>query len=104
MVAKLRVWLAVVIAAWASLSTGAAQTVVVGGKNFTEQLLVAEMTSQLLAAHGFSVQTRTGFTTLGTRKEQEAGLLDVYWEYTGTSLLTFNNVREALDPEEATVA
>jgi osmoprotectant transport system substrate-binding protein len=99
--ARLGVWLALVVVGWASLSSGAAQTVVVGGKNFTEQLLVAEMTSQLLAAHGFSVQTKTGFTTLGTRKEQEAGLLDVYWEYTGTSLLTFNNVREALDPEQA---
>jgi osmoprotectant transport system substrate-binding protein len=75
--------------------------VVVGGKNFTEQLLIAEITSQLLKARGFAVTTKTGFSTSGIRMEQEAGLVDVYWEYTGTSLLTFNDVREPLGPEEA---
>ncbi len=78
-----------------------AQTVVVGGKNFTEQLLVAEMTSQLLRARGLPVRLRTGFASAGIRREQEAGLIDVYWEYTGTALLTFNGIQEALGPEEA---
>jgi len=77
-----------------------AQTVVVGGKNFTEQRLMAEMTSQLLSAKGYFTRLRMGFATPGIRKEQEAGLIDVYWEYTGTSLLTFNNIRETLSPEE----
>jgi osmoprotectant transport system substrate-binding protein len=77
--------------------------VVVGGKNFTEQLLVAEMTNQLLRAKGFTTRLRMGHSTPGIRKEQEAGLIDVYWEYTGTSLVTFNNVREALGPEETYV-
>jgi osmoprotectant transport system substrate-binding protein len=78
-----------------------AQALVVGGKDFTEQQLMAEMTSQLLRAKGFTVNTRTGFATSGIRREQEAGLVDVYWEYTGTSLITFNNVREKLGPQEA---
>jgi osmoprotectant transport system substrate-binding protein len=82
-------------------SSGSAQTVVVGGKGFTEQLLVAEMTAQLLRAKGLAVTTRTGFSTNGIRKQQESGLVDVYWEYTGTSLLTFNNIREPLGPEDA---
>src|SRR3712207_4081245 len=85
----------------ASHSPAVAQAVVVGGKNFTEQLLVAEMTSLLLRAKGFSVDTRTGFATGGIRREQEAGLIDIYWEYTGTSLLTFNNVTEVLEPDDA---
>jgi osmoprotectant transport system substrate-binding protein len=80
-----------------------AQTVVVGGKNFTEQLLIAEMTSQLLKARGTDVITRTGLSTNGIRKEQEAGLVDLYWEYTGTSLANFNNVPETLGPEEGYV-
>jgi osmoprotectant transport system substrate-binding protein len=83
-----------------SARSASAQMVVVGGKNFTEQLLVAEMTKQLLSAKGFSTLLRMGFSTPGIRKEQEAGLIDVYWEYTGTSLLTFNNIRETLGPEE----
>jgi osmoprotectant transport system substrate-binding protein len=84
-------------------SAGSAQTVVVGGKNFTEQLLIAEMTSQLLEAKGISVRTKTGFSTSGIRQEQEAGLLDIYWEYTGTSLLAFNDVEEKLGPDEGYV-
>ena len=101
MTLRITTLLALMLAGLASFSSVAAQTLFVGGKNFTEQVLVAEITSQLLRAKGYSVVTRTGFSTVGVRREQEAGLIDVYWEYTGTSLLTFNNIREALDPEEA---
>lgn len=83
--------------------SSSAQMLVVGGKNFTEQLIIAEMTSQLLKAKGISVLTKTGFSTSGIRQEQEAGLVDLYWEYTGTSLVTFNDVRETLGPEEGYV-
>jgi osmoprotectant transport system substrate-binding protein len=78
-----------------------AQAVVVGGKDFTEQLIMAEMTHQLLSAKGFATRLRTGLSTRGVRLEQEAGLIDVYWEYTGTALLVFNAVREKLGPEAA---
>jgi osmoprotectant transport system substrate-binding protein len=40
-----------------------AQTVVVGGKGFTEQQLIAEITSQLLAANGFKPDKRVGMGT-----------------------------------------
>jgi osmoprotectant transport system substrate-binding protein len=93
--------LAWVVIGTATLAQACAQTIVVGGKDFTEQLLVAEMTRQFLRAKGYTVNTRTGFSTSGIRKEQEAGLIDVYWEYTGTSLITFNNVAEKLNPQEA---
>ena len=98
---KLTAVLAAALVALAAASFASAQTLVVGGKNFTEQFLIAEITSQLLRARGFAVTTKTGFSTNGIRREQEAGLIDVYWEYTGTSLLTFNDVREPLGPEEA---
>jgi osmoprotectant transport system substrate-binding protein len=74
-----------------------AQTVVVGGKNFTEQQIMAEMTTQLLKAKGFTVDKRSGLGTAPLRQAQEAGQIDVYWEYTGTSLITFNKVTEKLD-------
>jgi osmoprotectant transport system substrate-binding protein len=74
-----------------------AQTVVVGGKNFTEQQLMAEMTTQLLKAKGFTVDKRAGLGTAPLRQAQEAGQIDVYWEYTGTSLITFNKVTDKLD-------
>jgi osmoprotectant transport system substrate-binding protein len=77
-----------------------ARTLVVGGKEFTEQLLMAEMTSQLLTAKGFQVETRAGFDTNALRRAQEAGHVDLYWEYTGTSLREFNKVTERLTPAE----
>jgi osmoprotectant transport system substrate-binding protein len=84
----------------ASLSAALAQTVVVGGKNFTEQLLMAEMTTQLLTSKGFQVEKRTGYDTTRLRLAQEAGVVDLYWEYTGTSLREFNKVAEQLSPAE----
>lgn len=75
----------------------AAQSVVVGGKNFTEQQIMAEMTAQLLKAKGFTVDKRAGLGTAPLRQAQEAGQVDLYWEYTGTSLITFNKVTDKLD-------
>jgi osmoprotectant transport system substrate-binding protein len=79
-------------------TSASAQSVVVGGKNFTEQQLMAEMTGQLLQAKGFKVDKRAGLGTAPLRQAQEAGQVDVYWEYTGTSLITFNKITDKLDP------
>lgn len=72
-----------------SVSAASAE-VTVGGKNFTEQLLMAEMTTQLLEAHGFDVDKNDGMGSTVLRKAQVNGQIDVYWEYTGTSLITYN--------------
>jgi osmoprotectant transport system substrate-binding protein len=77
-------------------ATSAAE-IVVGGKNFTEQQIMAAMTSKLLEENGFEVDTRAGLGTAPLRQAQEAGQIDVYWEYTGTSLITFNKVEERMD-------
>ena len=81
-------------------ATVSAQTIVVGGKNFTEQQLISEMTAQLLRAKGFTVDKRAGLGTAAVRQAQEAGQVDVYWEYTGTSLITFNKITDKLDPAD----
>ncbi|WP_454684804.1 glycine betaine ABC transporter substrate-binding protein [Ancylobacter moscoviensis] len=89
---------AAVAAAFLSVvSAASATTVVVGGKNYTEQQLMSEMTAQLLKAKGFNVDKRTGLGTAPLRQAQENGQIDVYWEYTGTSLITFNKVTDKLD-------
>jgi osmoprotectant transport system substrate-binding protein len=72
-----------------------AATIVVGGKNFTEQLLLAEMTAQLLKANGFDVDKRDGMGSQVVRDAQVNGQVDVYWEYTGTSLVTYNKMDSA---------
>src|SRR5436190_12753934 len=73
-----------------------AQTIVVGGKNFTEQQIMAAMTSQLLQAKGFKTDVKAGMGSAVLRQAQESGQIDVYWEYTGTSLITYNKVTERL--------
>src|SRR3954466_7360633 len=85
----------------AQCPSAVAQAIVVGAKEFTEQLLVAEMTSQLLKARGFTVHRGTGLSVSGVRDLQERGIIDLYWEYTGTALAVFNGVSENLSPDEA---
>lgn len=77
-----------------------AKTIVVGGKNFTEQQLMAEMTAQLLRAHGMDVDKRAGMGSSVLRQAQENGQVDVYWEYTGTSLITYNKINDRMSPEQ----
>jgi len=81
------------------IAAGAAQaeTIVVGGKNFTEQLLLSEMTAQLLKAEGFDVEKRDGMGSQVVRDAQINGQVDVYWEYTGTSLVTYNKVTDRMN-------
>lgn len=87
------------IIAAAATTGAAAETIVVGGKNFTEQQLLSAITAQLLAANGLEVDNRAGMGSAALRTAMENGQVDVYWEYTGTSLITYNKVEEKLDAE-----
>ncbi|MEZ5836756.1 MAG: glycine betaine ABC transporter substrate-binding protein [Geminicoccaceae bacterium] len=85
----------------AGFALGAQATeIVVGGKNFTEQQLLSSITEQLLSAKGYDVDNRAGMGSAAVRQAMENGQIDVYWEYTGTSLITYNKVEEKLDAEE----
>jgi osmoprotectant transport system substrate-binding protein len=93
----------ILAAAFIAIGAGAsaqAATIVVGGKNFTEQLLLAEMTAQLLKAKGFDVDKRDGMGSQIVRDAQVNGQVDVYWEYTGTSLVTYNKVTDPMSAED----
>ena len=84
-----------------SVATAAiAQSIVVGGKNFTEQQIMSQMTAQLLQAKGFKPDVKAGMGSAVVRQAQENGQIDVYWEYTGTSLITYNKVNERLSPAD----
>ncbi|MFC3282507.1 glycine betaine ABC transporter substrate-binding protein [Litchfieldella rifensis] len=83
-----------------SLASAQAQEIVVGGKNFTEQQLLASMTTQYLEGLGYEVDTRAGMGSAVLRQAQENGQIDLYWEYTGTSLINYNDVTESLSPQE----
>lgn len=86
--------------ALAGFAMGAqAADIVVGGKNFTEQQLLSAITQQVLEANGHNVDNRAGMGSAAVRQAMENGQIDVYWEYTGTSLITYNKIEEKLDPE-----
>ncbi len=55
-------------------TTGWAQSkpLVVGGKNFTEQLLLAEMTTELLKAKGLMAEKKDGLASALLRQAQES--------------------------------
>ncbi len=83
-----------------TLSTAYAADITVGGKNFTEQQILASMTSQYLTGLDYDVDTRAGMGSAVLRQAQENGQIDLYWEYTGTSLINYNDVSEKLSPED----
>ena len=89
-------------AAMIALTSTIAQAadLVVGGKGFTEQLVLASITEQYLEAQGYNVDKRDGMGSTVVRKAQENGQIDLYWEYTGTSLITFNKIKVRFTAEE----
>ncbi|MEJ2870300.1 glycine betaine ABC transporter substrate-binding protein [Actinomycetospora sp. OC33-EN08] len=66
------------------------QTLVVGSKEFDEQLLLCRMTIALLQSAGATVVERCD--TKGSENVRSAltsGAIDMYWEYTGTAWRTY---------------
>ena len=81
-----------------SVQTASAASIVVGGKGFTEQLLLAEITGQFLTAKGYAVELKTGMGTSLVREALENKQVDLYWEYTGTAFLNFHKNKFANQP------
>ena len=93
-----------IVAYRASVPMGDAEsTVVVGSKNFTEQLVLGEIMAQMIEAHT-DLEVRRRFNLGGTMICHEAlvrGEIDVYAEYTGTALTSVLGAEPVSDPEEA---
>ncbi|HIE12081.1 MAG TPA: glycine/betaine ABC transporter substrate-binding protein [Desulfotomaculum sp.] len=71
--------------------------IIVGSKEFTEQLILGAMTLQVLADAGYEAVDKTGLAgTDVARKALETGEIDLYWEYTGTAWLTHLGHEEAI--------
>jgi len=61
----------------------------VGSKEFTEQLILGQITLQALEAAGATVNDQTGLAgSVAAREALESGEIDMYWEYTGTGWIT----------------
>ncbi|HEX8030422.1 MAG TPA: ABC transporter permease/substrate-binding protein [Vicinamibacterales bacterium] len=98
---------AVVLAAVLAVSAGAAvwasglanrKDVIVGSKNFTEQVVLGELLAQVIEREGLSVERR--FNLGGTAIAHQAllsGGIDAYVEYSGTSLTAIFNQPPSTD-------
>ena len=73
--------------------------VVVGSKNFTEQVILGELIAQHLEKHGIPVDRRLNLGgTFICHQALVAGQLDIYVEYTGTALVAILKEEPSRDP------
>ncbi|WP_327439743.1 glycine betaine ABC transporter substrate-binding protein [Pseudomonas donghuensis] len=75
-----------------------------GARVFTEQTVLAEITAQYLNQNGFDVRITGGLGSNLARSAHETGQLDMVWEYTGVSLVSYNHIDERLPSAAATYA
>ena len=73
----------------------------IGARVFTEQTLLAEITSQYLNSKGYNAQVTGGLGSSLARSAHESGQLDMVWEYTGVSLVAYNHVTDKLDSQQS---
>ncbi|KAB2371598.1 glycine betaine ABC transporter substrate-binding protein [Actinomadura montaniterrae] len=65
-------------------------TVTVGGKEFTEQLVLCQITALALRSAGATVKEKCGLQGSNTtRAALTSGSIDMYWEYTGTAWINY---------------
>ncbi|NVO65906.1 glycine betaine ABC transporter substrate-binding protein [Methanofollis tationis] len=76
----------ITVALCASGCTGTSgQTVVVGGKTFNEQYILAEMIALLLEEEGYAAEVKANLNDATLFEGIKKGQVDVYVEYTGTA-------------------
>jgi len=76
----------------------------IGARVFTEQTVLAEITAQYLRANGYEVRVTEGLGSNIARQAHETGQLDLMWEYTGVSLVSYNHIDERMPSAAATYA
>lgn len=74
----------------------------IGSKDFSEQYILANITGELLNANGADVDVNTQLVgSANVRQALENGDFIGYWEYTGTSWITYNGETKPItDPKE----
>ncbi|NYT95603.1 glycine betaine ABC transporter substrate-binding protein [Salinispora sp. H7-4] len=66
------------------------QSIAVGSKDFTENIVFGHITMQALTAAGAEVEDKTNIKgSVNVRKALLSGEVDVYWDYTGTAWITY---------------
>jgi osmoprotectant transport system substrate-binding protein len=75
--------------------------ITVGSKNFTENILLGYIALVALTAAGADVQDLTNIQgSPSNRQALQVGDIDLYWEYTGTSWITYHGETEPIPDEQ----
>jgi osmoprotectant transport system substrate-binding protein len=74
--------------------------ITVGSKSMTEQYLLLKMTSLVLREHGYPVNEMVTLDSDAVRKAMEAGVIDLYWEYTTTARQYYQKQPPLYDADE----
>src|SRR6185295_12539618 len=86
----------------ASVTTRASRSIVVGSKNFTEQIVLGELIAQAIEAEGVPVSRRLNLGgTFICDRALRSGDIDLYVEYTGTAVTAVFHQEVGHDPERA---
>jgi osmoprotectant transport system substrate-binding protein len=65
-------------------------TFTVGSKDFSEQIILAQITEIVLKQMGATVVDKSNIKgSVNTRTALTSGAIDMYWEYTGTAWITY---------------
>lgn len=78
-----------------------ATTLIIGSKNFTEQNILSAITIQYLQKKGFTVEPRSNLSSLLLRTAMLNGQIDLAWEYTGTSLITYHHITTPMTHQQS---
>ena len=83
-----------------SSASASDKKLIVGAKNFTEQFVLSKILAIYLKENGYEVEEKNNMASQVVRQALENKQVDLYWEYTGTSLVNYNK----LDPISDSVA
>lgn len=86
-ITKTLISICILLIYFSSISTADTPKLVVGGKAFTEQFILASLVTQMLRANGYEVEEKLNVTTRNLRESLLNSEVDLYWEYTGTGYL-----------------
>lgn len=75
--------------------------ITIGSKSLTEQYLLMKMSALLLKDQGFKVNEMVFLDSPAVRSAMEAGVADLYWEYTTTARIYYHKQSPLYEPEEA---
>ena len=89
----------------AALGPARASTIVIGSKNFTEQVVLGELLAQTLEQHGLTVTRRLNLGgSFICDRAIRSGDIDAYVEYTGTALAAILKQPVVKEPDAALAA